>query len=94
MAAYRPFCSPANCLVVSGVVDQASTSSCPAVSQLYTTLQDVFGHTEFRPGQLDAAVAAMHGRDVFVQMRTGARKTLCMFFATTCNVRVQHWCGH
>lgn len=79
MAVYRPFCSPANCLVVSGVVDQPSTSSCPAVSQLYTTLQDVFGHTEFRPGQLEAAVAAMHGCDVFAQMCTGAGKTLCMF---------------
>ena len=47
--------------------------------QLYTTLQKVFGHSEFRPGQLDAAVNAIHGRDVFVQMSTGAGKTLCMF---------------
>ena len=39
----------------------------------------MFGHSEFRPGQLDAAVNAMHGRDVFVQMSTGAGKTLCMF---------------
>ena len=48
-------------------------------TQLYTTLERVFGHSEFRPGQLDAAVNAMHGRDVFVQMCTGAGKTLCMF---------------
>ena len=39
----------------------------------------MFGHSEFRPGQLKAAVNAMHGRDVFVQMSTGAGKTLCMF---------------
>ena len=33
-------------------------------------------HSEFRPGQLDAAVNGMHGRDVFVQM---SMWTFCMF---------------
>ena len=79
MAQYRLFCSPATCLVVAGMVDELSSSSCPAVTQLYTTLEKVFGHSEFRSGQLDAAVNAMHGRDMFVQMSMGAGKILCMF---------------
>jgi superfamily II DNA helicase RecQ len=60
-------------------VSEISSSSCPAVTQLYKTLREVFGHSEFRPGQLNAAVNAMHGRDVFVQRSTGAGKTRCMF---------------
>ena len=67
MTEYRPVCTPDNCLVSSGIVDldQVSTLSCPAVSKLHATLQNVFGYTEFRPGQLKAAVAALHGHDVF-----------------------------
>ena len=84
MAKFRPFCSPATCLVVSGVVDELTSSSCPAVVQLYTTLQKVFGHSEFRPGQLDAAVNAMHGRDVFVQMSTGAGLFACFYHHLPC----------
>ena len=81
MTEYRPVCTPDNCLVSSGIVDldQVSTLSCPAVSKLHATLQNVFGYTEFRPGQLKAAVAALHGHDVFVRMSTGGGKTLCMF---------------
>lgn len=60
-------------------MDKLSSFSCPAVTQLYTTLEKVFGHSELRPGQLDAAVNAMRGKDVFVQMCAGAGKTLCMF---------------
>ena len=57
-------------------------SACPAVSPLHATLENVFGHTGFRAGQLQASVAAMHGHDVFVQMSTGGGKTLCMFLPT------------
>ncbi len=81
MAVYRPLCTPNNCLVASGIIDiaQASTSSCPAVSKIYATLQSVFGYSGFRDGQLKAVVAALHGHDVFVQLCTGGGKTLCMF---------------
>ena len=79
MAVYKPFCTTANCLVVSGVVDEVSVSTCPAAVQLSSTLTNVFSCSQFRPGQLDAAAAAMHGRDVFVQMCTGAGKSMCMF---------------
>ncbi len=41
-------------------------------------LQCHFKHDRFRPGQLEAVVPAVHGKDVFVRMATGSGKTLCM----------------
>ena len=79
MTLYRPYCTATNCLVLAGMVDELSVSTCPAVVQLYRTLRAVFGYAQFRPGQLGAAVAAMHGQDVFVQMCTGSGKSVCMF---------------
>ena len=81
MANYQPMCTPENCLVSSGIVDieQASELSCPVVARVNSTLHDVFGYTDFRPCQFKAAVAALHGHDVFVQMSTGGGKSLCMF---------------
>ena len=35
----------------------------------------------FPTWQLDALLAVMHGKDVFVRMATGAGKSLCMFLA-------------
>ena len=52
---------------------------CRAVERLQSALHNTYGHTEFRPGQLDATIAALHGHDVFVRMSTGAGKSLCMF---------------
>ena len=78
---YRPFCTCESCPIVSGSTnfDLTSVSNCCAVRRVYHVLQNVFGYTEFRAGQLKAAVAALHGHDVFVQMCTGGGKTLCMF---------------
>ena len=44
-----------------------------------TVLSRVFGHTDFRPGQLDAMLPALHGSDAVVRMATGAGKSLCIF---------------
>lgn len=38
-----------------------------------------FGFDDFRTGQLEAILPALHGRDVVVQMAIGAGKSLCMF---------------
>lgn len=81
MTVYKPCCAPEKCLIASGVVDleYASSATCPVVAKANSILRDVFGYTEFRPGQLLAVIAAMHGHDTFVRMRTGGGKTICMF---------------
>jgi ATP-dependent DNA helicase RecQ len=47
------------------------------MSDLRTALQQWFGFEHFRPGQEEAASAALAGRDVLVVMPTGAGKSLC-----------------
>ena len=42
-------------------------------------LSSRFHYSGFRPGQLEALLAAAHGKDVFVHMRTGGGKSLCMY---------------
>src|SRR3954469_1567110 len=44
---------------------------------LHDALHEYFGFGEFRPGQEDACVAALGGRDVLVVMPTGSGKSLC-----------------
>jgi superfamily II DNA helicase RecQ len=41
-----------------------------------TLLRDVFGHSDFRPGQEQAVQAALDGRDALVVMPTGSGKSL------------------
>jgi ATP-dependent DNA helicase RecQ len=47
------------------------------MSDLRTALQQWFGFEHFRPGQEQAASAALADRDVLVVMPTGAGKSLC-----------------
>src|SRR4051795_11508123 len=47
------------------------------MSDLHTALEQWFGFEHFRPGQQDAAGAALADRDVLVVMPTGAGKSLC-----------------
>ena len=54
-------------------------STCVAVEKLNAALRDVFRFRDFRPGQLDAVLPVLHGKDVFVRMATGAGKSLAMF---------------
>lgn len=61
---------------ISGCVGDGQ---CPARIQLYTTLRRFFKFAEFKPGQLEATMAVLHRKDVFVRMATGSGKSLCMF---------------
>ena len=57
----------------------SASDECDALTKSQEALQKHFNFSEFRPGQRDAILSVQHGRDVFVQMATGAGKTLCMF---------------
>ena len=48
--------------------------SVPTIQSLQSALYNTYGHTKFRPGQLDATL-----HDIFVLMSTGAGKSLCIF---------------
>ncbi len=52
---------------------------CTAKDKLKEALYTYFKHREFRPGQLESTLPALHGQDVFVRMATGSGKSLCMF---------------
>jgi len=46
-------------------------------SQTYQVLQQVFGHTSFRPLQSEAVDATLEGRDLLMILPTGGGKSLC-----------------
>ena len=52
---------------------------CAAKERLREALNRYFKHAEFRPGQLESTLPALHRQDVFVRMATGSGKSLCMF---------------
>ena len=52
---------------------------CSCREKLHGVLQKYFKFSSFRPGQMEAAHAILHGHDVFVRMATGSGKSLCMF---------------
>lgn len=60
---------------------QSGNTQCLTKEKLEAALLKYFKYTTFRPGQLDALLAVMHGKDAFVRMATGAGKSLCMFLA-------------
>ena len=77
MSVYTCQCGVAACSW--NTLDERELGACPAYLQLKTTLQNVFNHDSFRPGQLDAVLPVLHGRDVLCKMATGAGKSLCFF---------------
>ena len=69
-----------SCPFAKGECDAPSVE-CVWKSRLEAALQKYFKFKTFRPGQLDALLPLVHGRDVFVRMATGAGKSLCLFLA-------------
>ena len=74
MSTWRKLCS---CdLSVDGSV---VLEDCTGYRRMKDALLQYFKHEAFRPGQLEALLPLAHGKDVFVRMRTGGGKSLCMF---------------
>ena len=77
MVCYKRLCRP-DCQC-STTASNGDSTTCIALERAYRTLQSVFQHSIFRPGQLESVLPALHGRDVFVRMANGAGKSLAMF---------------
>ena len=72
-------CSNAlTCPAADGCTTQ-SGDECGVRCQVEQILQKYFGFSSFKPGQLEAVLAILHGRDVFVRIATGGGKSICMF---------------
>lgn len=76
-------CSTLMMLHLCGVkhcwVNGSPSECCTAEIKLRRVLSSTFQHQDFLPGQLEALLPVSHGKDVFVQMRTGGGKSLCMY---------------
>jgi ATP-dependent DNA helicase RecQ len=59
--------------VTTSIADHAG----PGAQALERALHDRFGLRDFRPGQREAALALLEGRDLVAVMPTGAGKSLC-----------------
>ena len=68
-----------DCALASSGGTLTPPAVCKAKKSLETAVHNYFGFNSFLPGQLDAILPAMHGKDVFVRLATGNGKTLCMF---------------
>ena len=76
MAVRRVLCGN-DCTVEEGV----TLDGCVGYKRLKDALQVHFKYHDFRPGQLEALLPVVHGRDVFVRLPTGGGKSLCIFLA-------------
>ena len=69
---------------------ESASIVCPGKARLQGVLQQYFTKfLGFRPGQL---LSPVNGRDVFVRMATGSRKSLCMCLGPLA-VGVGYWCS-
>lgn len=82
-------CSGASSLATTVV--RGRSAPCTAREQMKEALHTYFKYSEFRPGQVEAVLPAIHGQDVFVRMATGSGKSLC---SASCNEQLSNGYNH
>ncbi len=79
MSAVSPrLCQP-SCPCAGGCTTSEALAQCEAYPKLQDALQQYFQFTAFRPGQLEALLPVLHGKDAFVRIATGGGKSMCIF---------------
>ena len=66
-------------VVASSASSHRELGVCSAYGRARSALATYFQFDSFRPGQLEVLLPALHGKDVFATMATGAGKSLCFF---------------
>lgn len=79
MSVFLQLCGNASKCPAADGCTTLSDDECVVQRQVEQTLQKYFGFSSFKPGQLEAVLPILHGRDIFVRIATGGGKSICMF---------------
>lgn len=66
-------------MCASGCCSKDALQQCFVHQRAVIACETYFKLTSFRPGQLDAILPVLHGKDVFARIPTGGGKSLCMY---------------
>ena len=81
-----------DCDLTSDGLSIPTVDACVGHRKLKEALQDHFKYTTFRPGQLEALLPIVHGRDVFARMPTGGGEVSLYVFGPLGCKQKSNWC--